>query len=280
MKATKLSYAVFAVIVGFLLNSCSKNDDDQVTDYKTQVNNIELVMSVFELMEEDEVSDENDGAKTISINSEANDCLTVTVIPNESGEFWPHNLKLDWGTENCLCADENYRRGIIYSSITAPRYEVGSVKTITFEDYYINDIKLDGVRTKTNSGRNESGNLTFTRQVEDGVAIYPDGTTITHERIIVSEWKEGENTITPTDDVFHLTGSSSGTNANQTAYTMQITEPLVYKFRCFYPVSGVKVFTVGDQVITLDFGEGECDNLATITINGETYEITLKRNKI
>ena len=34
--------------------------------------------------------------------------------------------------------------------------------------------------------------------------------------------------------------------------------------------------TVKDKIAVLDYGMGECDNLATITINGEIRDIKLR----
>ena len=36
---------------------------------------------------------------------------------------------------------------------------------------------------------------------------------------------------------------------------------------------------VGDKTATLDYGNGDCDNLATVTINGEIYDIKLRGGK-
>ena len=44
-----------------------------------------------------------------------------------------------------------------------------------------------------------------------------------------------------------------------------------------FPVSGVVENVKNDSKATLDYGNGDCDKLATITINGVTKEIVLKK---
>ena len=57
-----------------------------------------------------------------------------------------------------------------------------------------------------------------------------------------------------------------------------ITAPLVKNDGCKFIVSGTIEFRVnGEVVVIVDFGDGECDNIATKTINGVTTEFELDR---
>ena len=78
-------------------------------------------------------------------------------------------------------------------------------------------------------------------------------------------------------------GTASGTNRNGKAYSTQLITDIVFKFGCnqgtkkiLLPVSGTKVITVGEKTITIDFGNGTCDDKATVTVDGKSTEITLK----
>jgi hypothetical protein len=44
-----------------------------------------------------------------------------------------------------------------------------------------------------------------------------------------------------------------------------------------FPVSGVVEILKNDLKATLDYGKGECDNLATMTIKDVVKEINLKK---
>lgn len=62
------------------------------------------------------------------------------------------------------------------------------------------------------------------------------------------------------------------------SYGKVITKRLVKRDDCRFIVAGTIEFYKNDQLaFMIDFGEGRCDDLATITHNGETYEISLLR---
>ena len=60
---------------------------------------------------------------------------------------------------------------------------------------------------------------------------------------------------------------------------------LIYKKACRgtnsarIPVQGIKEVVIGDETHIVDFGEGECDSIVTITANGETTEVDLSDRK-
>jgi hypothetical protein len=54
-----------------------------------------------------------------------------------------------------------------------------------------------------------------------------------------------------------------------------ITSALKKPGNCHYYVEGMITFTKNDSEATLDFGNGECDNQAILTIDGEIRIITL-----
>jgi hypothetical protein len=79
------------------------------------------------------------------------------------------------------------------------------------------------------------------------------------------------------DDVYTITGNSTGINSNNNSWITEITQPLIRKFGCAWREKGQITLTVKSNSITaiLDYGDGACDNKATVTINGVTIPITL-----
>ncbi len=82
-----------------------------------------------------------------------------------------------------------------------------------------------------------------------------------------------------------ITGSASGTTANGLNYSANIVSQLVKDFgtcttsnnRRAHFIQGVLNFTPGNKPTrTIDYGNGACDNAATVTINGNFYNITLR----
>ena len=55
-----------------------------------------------------------------------------------------------------------------------------------------------------------------------------------------------------------------------------ITKPLIKPDDCYYIVEGTIEYRLdGEVAAVVDYGNGECDNIATKTVNGETYVFEL-----
>jgi hypothetical protein len=109
---------------------------------------------------------------------------------------------------------------------------------------------------------------------------FPDGKIYTRVGTRMREMVEGFTTITNWEDnVFNVWGNHTTTLPNGSTYICTIKTPLVIKMSCKmpFPVSGVVENIKNDSKATLDYGNGDCDKLATITINGVTKEIELKK---
>ncbi len=147
----------------------------------------------------------------------------------------------------------------------------GSLKEITFGDFYMNDNKMEGVKTILNTGLNESGNLTFTKTVTDAKLTYTDESTITWACEKFSKQVEGGATLLFADDIWSVTGTGSGVDLDGNSYTMDITSALIYNNGCFYPVSGVvDIAPKGQDLKVINYGDGHCDNIVTVTVGDVT----------
>ncbi|MFC2130414.1 hypothetical protein ACFLSQ_03165, partial [Bacteroidota bacterium] len=63
-------------------------------------------------------------------------------------------------------------------------------------------------------------------------------------------------------------------------YTKNVVKELVYLDDCDYPVAGTIQFIKGDKIIcVIDYGDGECDNIATKTVGDKVYEFELDGKK-
>jgi hypothetical protein len=80
-----------------------------------------------------------------------------------------------------------------------------------------------------------------------------------------------------------IEGQSAGTNRRGQAVRMEISEPVVYSRACAIdgircPVQGLKAIEIGDRpALSIDFGDGSCDRVATVSANGQTKTIELRR---
>lgn len=181
----------------------------------------------------------------------------------------PRSLVIDYGTTNCLCNDGKNRRGRILVSYTGRYFEIGSVKTMTFDNFYRNDKKVEGTRKITNNGLNSSGRMNWTIVATNMRVTRPDGTTHTWNSTRNREMLAGYDTPAMSDDEYQVTGNGSGTNARGINYTAEITTPLHRMMSCRWFDKGIMTLTRNNgSSRTVDFGDGTCDDQATITVTG------------
>jgi len=272
-KVYLFTLLAIAAVVG--LNSCNKTDDSVSTSEvsKTSIADYTNIITAFTSDFDDElVSSEESVLKSATLAP----CFNVTVTKNADGAFYPRVWTVDYLDGTCTLFSGNTKKGKIHVSLSAFWKNEGSLKTVTFEDYYLNGNKMEGVKTILNTGLNDKGNLAFAKTVTGASLKYPDGTSISWECKKQSELIAGGSTILFADDVYSVTGAGTGVNLDKKNYTLTIATPLIYKNGCFYPVSGiVEIATDGAEKQTIDYGTGECDNLATQTVGGITTEIEL-----
>jgi uncharacterized repeat protein (TIGR01451 family) len=202
-------------------------------------------------------------------------CPVITVnFPGQ--DLWPCNIVIDYGT-GCEGLNDIVRSGKIIITLSAPRREVASVRTITFEDYYFNDAKVEGTKTVTNLGPNNDGNVVFSDVLAGGMITFPDSKTIVREVDREREYIAGYASWTPWDDECLITGVAAGTNLDGKMYTHTIINPLHWKAACRFIVSGTIGFEIeGVEPFKLDYGDGECDAYATLIRGDDSREIILR----
>ena len=202
-------------------------------------------------------------------------CPVVTVTFPGDG-LWPRNVVIDYGTE-CVGLNEVVRSGKILITMTAPRKQKGAVRTVNFDNYFVNGVKMEGTKTVENLGLNTNKNVVFGINLSDGKMTFPDGKTIEREVEREREYISGFLTRTPWDDECLITGIATGVNLDGKSFTHTITNALHWTAACRFIVSGTKRFEVeGIEPFDLDYGDGECDAYATITRGDESREITLR----
>lgn len=263
-----------APLLVFLISACKK--DNETVSGQT----LEVAEDVTEL--ETLVQDAEDEAEVmveLRSGNPTNDCPTVTMT-NDAGTY-PNDITVDFGTEGCVGADGRVRKGRVLISVTDNIQNEGAIRTVTLDEYYVNDIHIEGTRTLTNTGLNAEGHPTFTRTVAGASLTFPDGGTATWEGSHSIEQVEGFGTPTVLDNVFEITGGANGVNRQGKIWTSVITEPLVRRVPCRFMVSGIREITVEGQTATLDysfgFGAGDCDRQALLTLpNGQTHIILVR----
>ncbi len=277
MKKVVFLFSFLAGII-FFLASCSKTTSTDTTF--TAVQDDAYAESIFDNVTN--ITDEAYDLSSVRFKSSEttqnriflSSCATVTLDTT----VYPRVLTIDFGDTNCLCNDGRYRRGKILVSFTGRYRKPGTIITTTFNNYYVNDNQVEGTKVVTNNGFNDKGHLSWTISVNAMITLANGEGTISWKSQRTREWTEGFATPRDRwDNVFMITGKSEGQRASGTKWTRVITKPLEVKLACRFIVSGTMEIKVeGKPVRTLDFGNGECDNLATVTVDGKTRTIHLR----
>lgn len=214
-----------------------------------------------------------DGGRYENIEDERTTCATVTYTGDRTGG----TIVIDFGN-GCTDARQTTRKGKIIITYEGRRFLPNSKVTTTFENYFVNDIKIEGTRTLTNVTESRVDAPKFRIVLQGGKATWPDGSFITRESDHVREWKRA---VSPLNDEIWVTGNASGTNKSERSYTVEITNPLIYKRTCaaervFIAVQGTKVLRTNSREVITDYGDGTCNRTITITVNGVSREITVR----
>ncbi len=274
-------FLIMTVFPLLLLSSCRKDgspieqssldlaDDDAVSEVVFE----DIFNSVDNATIQLDEAMKNGDTKSLFLSADSCPAITVT---HPAAEIWPKTVTIDFGT-GCTGYFDNTRSGKIIIEVTGPRRTEGSKRTVTFDNYYFNGIKVEGTKVLKNLGPNENQNFVVSVTLTDGKLIFPDGKTIERSVNHKREWVAGFLTPYIWDDECLITGTASGTKIDGIAFTRTILDALHWKRVCQFIVSGVvEINREGAEPFTLDYGSGECDNKAVVSRGGESKEIQLR----
>lgn len=269
--------AGLGIFIGvFSFSACRKDRlyDDEDTGYATDHASLEKVFSDAQsIADEAGTTGDLSTFKMIPNGSILSQCATVTRDTLSA----PHSLVIDFGSQNCLCKDGNYRRGKILVSYSGGYREMGHTHTISFSNYFQNDNQVSGTKTVTYADNDAAGNPEYNIVVNGQIILANNNGTISWVSTRSRKWLGGFTTPQWNDDVYEISGSGSVTRANGRTFQMNITTPLHIALDCRWIESGtVQITPESGATRTLDYGNGACDNQASIIVNGKSYSVTLR----
>ncbi|GAB3239568.1 hypothetical protein GCM10027346_32950 [Hymenobacter seoulensis] len=279
---TLRTFSLMALAAGSLLvGACDKATDPQATPdvaVSAEDQSVAEEENAF-LADVVEAGSPTDAAVTGSPAAEPTDisrvggtCFTRTY------DAATRTLTLDFGATNCVSPNGVARRGKIVAVFSGPYRQVGARVTITLVKYYRNDNLHAGTRIIT-----ALGNGSWTLEVQNASITTSVGThSWTSQRTYTRTAGFGTRTIQ--DDTYSVTGQATGTNRKGISYTATIQQPLIKKFQAgcarTFVAGTVQVLTSNEKELLLNYdptGTQACDNLASITINGNTRTIRVGR---
>jgi hypothetical protein len=188
----------------------------------------------------------------------------------------PYSLTLNWGTD-CTGPDGVKRTGKIVVSFNGMMTTKENVATMKFENIVVEGKKITGTTKITSAGPNPGNGWPRYDVISEGKVEYIDKSILSYRYDGVTLHAEGAATATVTDDVWRTEiHSANGVNQDGTTWNAKSTKVMIKKGDCKWYNSGILEITPskGDK-ITIDFGDGACDNKAKMTVGTKTTEITL-----
>ncbi len=263
LKWTVLS----ALTIG--LASCQKEKEEQQEIESENTEEVALILSFDQEMD-------NMADMSMEGNPEQKSAFSTCLSYNIDTSGVTNIITLDWGSSNCQGPDGVYRRGIIKIMFDDQPFQPGSVRTITLDGYAVNDFEINGYKSITFMGMN-SNQQPYANLQSDLTVMRPDSSEFIWNSSRQRTWVEGFMNFDPFDNVVEVTGEAEGTTASGIDFELDITKALRAEATCSNIVSGtIDISSPAFSTRSLDYGNGSCDNVATISVNGNSKTITLK----
>ncbi len=153
------------------------------------------------------------------------------------------------------------------------------VATMKIENYEVDGKKISGTTKITSAGPNPGNGWPRYDIISEGKIVFANNTFVTFRYAGVRLLAEGSNTVDLKDDVWRTEiHSTNGVNQDGSTWTAKSTKVMIKKGDCKWYNIGTYVVTPSKGgVRTIDFGDGACNNIATLKIgDGEAKTITLE----
>jgi hypothetical protein len=268
---------LFFATISLIFVGCETNEEEETdtVSFSTE-NSIRAVKAdnvaevTFNILESGFV--ENEGVRSPSSRNLVSlfpSCTTITISTNGSGG----TIILDFG-DSCTL-----NNGAIVSGIISISYGpiISGTRTInyTFEDYTYNGNSVAGGGEILREISNANGNPQSTVNEVITVSFPNSDVSATREGLRVVEWIQGFSSGTWTDNVYEVSGNWDTNFNSGFSRSGTVTQVLVRRLSCLFVESGKLVIERQGQTAEIDWGNGTCDNMATLTRNGIEYPIIL-----
>lgn len=274
MKKNIFRISLVVALTAFLTTSCNQLKDKLSFD-STVVetdNELERVNDDIDVI----VEDASDFAASNGRVEEGNKFAPCAVITHNRAT---KTVTIDFGT-GCKGRDGRTRKGKIIAVHTDVFRKPNSKCTVTFENYSVEDVKVEGTIVTTYNGLDLAKKSVQKTSLVDIKLTFPDGKTASKNVTVTQTFTLSANLL---DSEYQVTVNGTGVARNGVAFTTTTLSPITKKVACFkekvpYPVSGIQQISPQNdkEPIRIDFGDGTCDKTITITRGEAVRTITLR----
>jgi hypothetical protein len=286
MKTKKI--LLFGMILSILtFTSCSKDSEPTTTEASVTSNDVAANQNMDDAIDDvsliaDDQYEVSEGSTTGRIvgtyYSILPDCATVSDAGSTTSI---RVLTITFGNPNtpaCKFRGRYLKGQIILTRTKGTTFP--KVMTVTFNNFYVNENKLEGTSTWKREMLESGGTLrpktTFTM---NGMKLTTTSGVHTRNGELIREMTAGFSTReNKFDDVYSTYGEFTTTHPNGSLNALiAAATPLVHKTACSlqtnpapYPVSGILKLSKNSHYATINYGAGECDHMAMLSIDGGT----------
>lgn len=251
-KNQRLNSVFFLGALTLALVGCSKDSDEMEIAEAAKISNTELE-AIFETEAYTGVAD-----NTLASIFQNGDSATGKTLSNEcyNAVYSETGFTATFG--NCvLNGSENVNGTLIVT------YGSGSDSadfSARYEDFFVGTTALDGTRTFS-LGAGSDENAFVLEVTSDMTVTMEDGRIISETGTRTLEFQFGENF----EEISYEIGGSWTVNMEDNTYGVRIESPLRGTFSCTYLVSGLMELRKNGLAVSVDLGDGTCDNRAILT---------------
>ena len=269
----KTNFGVFSILVlgiAVLTTACNVVEDSaatvvSLTETSTDLAQAESTNAEIESSADYYISEAQKGG--YKVQSTVADTSVKTTF-STSGLIFPKTITINFGTTGITGKLGNILKGKILVKLTAAPFTSSSYeRTITFDGFTVNGNTVKGYKKVVYNN------------VSKTWAVTARDTIITSSGTVVSNSDRVRKSVSESLDKFEISGSSTGINKKGATYSMTIsaTKPLILYIDYPFFVSGVVTTATDKKTVDLDYGNGDRDAIATLTYNGISKEINLKK---
>jgi len=273
-----------SALLCYSLVSCNKNETPMSPISSSQTSTQSLLMHATNTIasagdqQSQEVSDLL--GSNVVIANDSSSCRVVTFSPSRN--VYPHLKTVDFGS-GCIGPDGITRSGkklvTVYANWKTATAGI-LISETTFSGFWVDSVNVSGnVKIYVDSAA-MPGPLAL-KVVTDKTFTDTKGNTSTF--IATNYWVQtaGDTTTTREDNIYQISGSAEGTEVLDGSLAISWTSmtdpahPIIKMGNCYWRSAGaqeVQLTLEGNQMFNeyLDYGNGECDDQATLTIDGGT----------
>jgi hypothetical protein len=217
----------------------------------------------------------NGGSTGLQNADNVNGCYEVS-FETPPGAYIPNKMTIDYKKGECGWG----LKGKLIIEFDSSRDSVFKV-TASLDKFYVHDtLAVEGKLILEYLYKGNNGNLVYKQTVQDAKISTPNGDFATLKGMHNVQQTAGAGNWDYFDDVFEIGNASNYSGAYklgnlQQSWSAKVTDPLIIKHSCPWITKGKEALQLDATQALLDYGNGNCDNKATITIGGNTFDITL-----